>query len=116
LFEAAREAQRSEEDVTRRLELYVEVMKPCDLDLTAEGPFVVRMWDGMDGAWCNVTGAVSADEALRVWAERTKDGTVRVAFAEIDYFRIFAHDTAMFWDGGEGREMHRSSRAKERDT
>jgi hypothetical protein len=38
---------------------------------------------------------------------KTANGTKAVKFSEIDYYRIFPADTAMVWDGSEGREMFR---------
>lgn len=81
--------------------LYVKVMGPShDVNLAdPTAKFIVRLWDGMDGCWCDCTGAVSAREALEVWGERTKNGTEKIKFAEIDYFCIFPADTRMFWNG-----------------
>ncbi len=69
----------------------------------------VRLWDGMDGAWCDVDEAtgVSVDEALKVWMDRTSNGTKAVSFQDIDYYKIFPADSRMEWDGSEGREMFR---------
>jgi hypothetical protein len=61
----------------------------------------------MDGCWTDCTGEVGRDAALRVWAERTDGGTRCVAYAEIDYYRIFPGGTRMNSDGSEGRELHR---------
>jgi hypothetical protein len=69
--------------------------------------YVVRLWDGMDGCWIDCTGAIDREKALRVWAERTDGGVHRIAYAEIDYYRIFPGGTHMKLDGSEGREMHR---------
>ncbi len=74
-------------------------------DLTGPGPFVVRLWDGMDGTWTDVTGPLSAEDALKVWNERTSNGTKKVSYDEIDYFRIFTAETRMKWS--QGREMFR---------
>lgn len=88
--------------------LYREVMHPDDLDF-ASGTFTVRLWDGMDGCWCDLPQAtnVTSEMALTVWSERTSKGTEKVSFNEIDYFRIFPANTRMGWDGSEGREMFR---------
>jgi hypothetical protein len=90
--------------------LYKRVMHSHDLDFDSQDArFTVRAWDGMDGCWSDCLDAtnVSADVALSKWAERTDSGTKRVAFDEIDYYRIFPADTCMAWDGAEGREMFR---------
>lgn len=60
--------------------------------------FIVRIWDGMDGAWYDVTGPVSRDEAQAIWNERTNFGTEKISFDEIDYFKIFPADTHMFFN------------------
>ena len=62
--------------------------------------FTVRLWDGMDGVWCDVVANVDLAFALRTWCERTKDGTEKVSFGEIDYFKIFPADTHMLYSDG----------------
>lgn len=85
--------------------LYRRVMGP--FDFTKHKTFIVRVWDGMDGCWTDCTGEVDRDEALRVWADRTKNGTEATKYADIDYYMIFPGGTRMNWDGSEGREMFR---------
>lgn len=85
--------------------LYVRVMGY--FDFTKHKKFIVRVWDGMDGCWTDCTGEVDRDEALRVWAESTKNGTEATKYADIDYFAIFPGGTRMNMDGSEGREMFR---------
>lgn len=87
--------------------LYRNVMFPIDLPDFTVGKFTVRCWDGMDGCWCDVAKDVTGAEALEVWCMKTANGTKAVKFSEIDYYRIFPADTAMVWDGSEGREMFR---------
>lgn len=88
------------------VELYLRIMGRT-LDFAKHETFVVRVWDGMDGCWTDCTGEVGRDAALRYWAEKTDGGAHHVAFAEIDYYRIFPGGTRMAWDGSEGREMLR---------
>lgn len=85
--------------------LYEKVMH--DVHDWDKGTYIVRLWDGMDGCWCDCTKAVSGDEALKVWCERTAGGKKAISFQEIDYFKIYPSDTRMAWDGEEGREMFR---------
>jgi hypothetical protein len=89
------------------LALYCRVMGEVKEVFVKYEAYVVRGWDGMDGCWTDCTGEVGCEEALRVWAKRTDGGTRCVAYAEIDYCRIFPGGTRMHWDGAEGREMHR---------
>ena len=95
------------------IELYNRTMHDEPLDFT-KGLFIVRVWDGMDGCWTDCTGwgssaeeGVSAEEALRLWKERTKNGTEKIRYDEIDYYKIFRSGTRMLWDGKDGREMFR---------
>lgn len=86
--------------VDDQIALYERVMATSHPDLRETGAkFVVRQWDGMDGCWCDCTGAVGATHALKVWLERTEGGTKRVSFSQIDYYKIFPADTKMLYDG-----------------
>ena len=97
-------AKLSESDL---LTIYCLVMGESKDVFAKYESYVVRVWDGMDGCWTDCTGAVEGGEALRYWAERTSGGSHHVAYAEIDYYRIFPGSTRMIWDGSEGGEMHR---------
>ena len=77
--------------------LYLSVMGGGEVVST--GPFTVRVWDGMDGCWCDVVADVDLGFALRTWCERTENGTKSTKFADIDYYRIFPADTKMLWSG-----------------
>ncbi len=99
------------DDLTQAIEIYRE--KAHDFEARGldfeNGRFTVRLWDGMDGCWCDLDEATNVDgkTALRVWLSRTHNGTKKISFDEIDYYRIFSADTRMKWDGTEGREMFR---------
>ena len=71
----------------------------------SEELFIVRLWDGMDGTWMDVSGPVTMDEAMQIWEEKTEHGTKATTFMDIDYYRIFPAETKMLWS--EGREMFR---------
>lgn len=89
------------------LALYCSVMHEVAGVFVKYDSYILRQWDGMDGCWTDCTAEVGREEALRAWAARTEGGTRRVAYAEIDYYRIFPGGTRMHWDGSHGREMHR---------
>ncbi len=89
------------------LALYCRVMHETAAVFVKYEHYIVRQWDGMDGCWTDCTGDVGREEALRYWAEKTDGGVHRVAYAEIDYYRIFPGGTRMLWDGLEGGELHR---------
>lgn len=86
-----------------RIARYERVMNGTTLH--GDGPFIVRVWDGMDGIWCDCTGAVSAEKALDEWEARTNNGTRQTKYEDIDYYRIFDADTHMHFSGD--REMNR---------
>lgn len=93
-----------------RIDRYEIIMRrtlTTALDLrNADARFVVRLWDGMDGCWTDLNDApLDAGAALRLWEERTDFGTQKVAFTEIDYFRIFPWETQMLY--ADGFEMFR---------
>lgn len=89
------------------LAIYCRVMRETEDVFVKHESYVVRVWDGSDGCWTDCTRDIGRDEALRYWAEKTDGGTHHVAYAEMDYYRIFPGGTRMIWDGSEGREMHR---------
>jgi hypothetical protein len=89
------------------LAIYCRVMGESAQVFVKYETYIVRGWDGMDGCWTDVTGDVDREKALRTWADRTDGGVHHVAYAEIDYYRIFPGGTRMQWDAAEGREMHR---------
>jgi hypothetical protein len=78
--------------------LYTKVMRPAPDLFTANTKFTLRVWDGMDGCWCD---CVTGDKlhVLTHWAERTHNGTEKTKFADIDYYCIFPADTRMLWSG-----------------
>jgi len=67
--------------------------------IALEGRFTVRVWDGIDGCWCDVITNVDRETALRTWAEETRQGTYKTSFHDLDYYRIFPADTHMLYDG-----------------
>lgn len=65
--------------------------------MTTESLFVVRLYDGFDNEWMDITGPVSKQEAVRVWNERTGYGTHNTKYSDIDYFKIYPADTTMLF-------------------
>jgi hypothetical protein len=64
--------------------------------------FIVRLYDGMDNQWIDVSGPLPYDEANKIWREKTDNGTKRISFDEIDYYRVFPADTEMVFSKGVG--------------
>jgi hypothetical protein len=92
-------------DLELAIDLYYGVRSSREVDLRASRLFVVRLWDGMDGVWTDVSAAVTVTEALRIWNEKTDGGTRMIGFDEIDYYRIFAATTSMVY--ANGKELFR---------
>jgi len=59
------------------------------------GLYIVRVYDGFDNCWTDITGAIPWEEAVAVWKQNTADGTKSTAYRDIDYFDIFPSDTVM---------------------
>lgn len=60
--------------------------------------YVVRLYDGMDMIWMDVSEAISREEADKIWNENTNGGTEKVCYDEIDYYQIFPADTRMVYN------------------
>ena len=68
------------------------------------GKFIVRLYDGFDNEWIDVSEPSSYEEALEVWSEKTNGGTEKTTYNDIDYYAIFSEDTVMRYCL-EGRKM-----------
>ena len=64
--------------------------------------FVVRLYDGFDHQWMDVSGPLPKAEADKVWNEKTKNGTKKTRYGDIDYYAIYPADTRMIYSGGFG--------------
>ena len=58
--------------------------------------FVVRLYDGFDNEWMDVSEPVSKEEAERILSKETHNGTRNTSFGDIDYYKIFPADTTMW--------------------
>jgi hypothetical protein len=59
--------------------------------------FVVRLYDGFDGEWMDVTKPLSAEEAMKDWNKRTDEGKRATSYGDIDYYAIFPSTVTMVW-------------------
>ena len=64
-----------------------------------EHKYIVRLYDGFDNLWIDISKPLPYKEAHGVWLERTKNGTEKTKFDDIDYFKIFPADTVMLYRG-----------------
>ena len=51
--------------------------------------YVVRLYDGMDYEWVDVSVPDTYDNALKLWNEKTENGKKNVKYDDIDYYKIF---------------------------
>ena len=59
--------------------------------------YIVRLYDGSDNKWMNISKTVPYAEAKTIWDKHTQNGTKNTKFADIDYYRIFPADTKMLY-------------------
>jgi hypothetical protein len=55
---------------------------------------IVRLFDMFDG-WIDITGPVTEKYALKIWNQKTNNGTQKTCYGDGDYYRIFDADTKM---------------------
>lgn len=61
--------------------------------------YIVRLYDGFDNYWIDITKALSKAEAIKVWMKETKNGTEHICYGDIDYYDIFQEHTVMVLRG-----------------
>jgi len=62
--------------------------------------FIVRLWDGGDGLWIDVSKAISKIEAEKIWNKETENGTINKCYADGNYYQIFPANTTMLYRSG----------------
>lgn len=67
--------------------------------------FIVRLYDGFDNEWIDVTKPLSAEEAMEDWATRTDNGQRATSYMDIDYYAIYPVDTTMVFSEKGKREV-----------
>ena len=67
--------------------------------------YVVRLYDGFDRYWIDVTKPLKYEEAEKEWNELTHDGTQNTKFDDIDYYRIFDSDTKMLYSAHDDQDF-----------
>lgn len=69
-----------------------------------ENKFVVRLYDGFDNEWMDVSRPLVWVEAKKIWDEKTENGTKKTTYDDIDYYKIFPVNTVMHFSA-EGRKL-----------
>ena len=59
--------------------------------------FIVRLYDGFDHMWMDVSKPVSYKKAEKILNEKTEGGTKNTCYDDIDYYRMFPADTVMLY-------------------
>ncbi len=62
-----------------------------------QGLFVVRLYDGFDHEWMDVSSPISRGEAEKILKENTEDGTKNTTYNDIDYYEIHPAETVMYF-------------------
>ena len=57
--------------------------------------YIVRLYDGFDNEWMDVSKPVTYKEAEDIWGEKTENGTKETKFEDIAYYKIFPANTVM---------------------
>jgi hypothetical protein len=71
---------------------------PC-YTRSLDGKYIVRLYDKFDGYWIDVSEHLTEEEAVRLWKEKTCNGTQHVKYDDGYYYAIFPYDTKMIYDG-----------------
>ena len=71
--------------------------------------FVVRLYDGFDNCWMDCYGqpaeGLDADAAMKLWNEKTEDGTKSTRYGDIDYYAIYPKTVKMVHSEEGNREL-----------
>jgi len=59
--------------------------------------YIVRLYDGFDNLWMDISKPVSKKIAKCIWNKETKNGTKNTRYDDIDYYDIFPADTKMIY-------------------
>lgn len=68
--------------------------------------YVVRLWDGFDGEWMDVSDPLTKDEADKLAGDKNEArigsgaGNRNGNYSEIDYFAVFPVNTRMLFSEG----------------
>lgn len=77
-------------------------MQPINRSEKPDTLFVVRLYDGFDNQWIDISRPVSKEEADKILAEKTHNGTTQTKYSDIDYYAIFPANTQMIYSNGFG--------------
>ena len=84
-------------DVLVKTGCLIQVFPFMNCPSNYEGKYIVRLYDGFDNEWMDISKEISREEALKLWLEKTKNGTEKIKFSDIDYFAIFPANIKMHY-------------------
>jgi hypothetical protein len=64
---------------------------------SGSGLYVVRLYDGSDHLWMDVSAPLSWEDATALWNEKTRGGTQNTRYEDFDYYDVFPSDTKMLF-------------------
>jgi hypothetical protein len=99
------DAEKEPELLCKAFEAFHGVERVDFIETDEEEPeklYVVRLYDGMDNQWMDITKPMTKAEADKVWNERTCNGTQKTSYGDIDYYKIFPAGTKMLYSNGHG--------------
>lgn len=73
--------------------------------------YIVRLWDGFDGEWMDVSKPLSKEKAEKLCGDKNASrmgsaaGKRTGSYSDIDYYKVFPAETRMQFS--EGRSMTR---------
>jgi hypothetical protein len=72
--------------------------KENDNRYSMDGTYVVRLWDGFEHRWMDITRkGLSLPEAAKIWDEHTGGGKNHTKYEDMDYYDVFPDDTTMLY-------------------
>lgn len=72
--------------------------KERDLRYSMDGTYVVRLYDGFEGRWMDISSKnLSLPEAAKLWDEKTNGGKNHTKYEDLDYYDVFPSDTTMLY-------------------
>ncbi len=117
----SREAEKLAANWTGRLQGYFTLLTLLGIisendAIPSEKPeqlYIVRLWDGFDGEWMDVSEPLPREEAVQICGDKNENRRGSAAgkrtgnYSDIDYYSVFPADTTMRFS--EGRSQTRES-------
>lgn len=85
------------EHLNKVQENYQEAQNLLKFEFEKNRLYVVRLYDGFDNIWMDVSKPTSREEAEKIWNEKTENGKKNTKFDDIDYYAIYPADTEMLF-------------------